>query len=785
MKYTVQVDTKGATKNVNALGASFGSLKKIGAAAAIAAIAKAIFETGKLAIDTAKKFESYENQLRLITDGSDDLAKTMGILAQAAVKNRASFADTVELYSKLTLATAELGVSSEDVLTVTSKLSQALAVAGADAATTSSVVRQFGQAMASGTVRGDEFNSLVEGLGPALSIMAKETGLNVGTLRKMSREGELTAEVMFDMLKNSNSLTAAFANQVITLEQLETAFKDSFDRAIQKLGEASGAADLYRDALIGATRASDKFTGVAGLTNMSLEEMDKAFETGSESAGNLATELGKDMDDIMAKLQMLDTFETGKAIGHNAASLRYEGTREELEKLIKMGPEAESMGQRISSAVAGLFNIPGVHEQQVANLNLVASMLPMIDKYEKLAKVEKAQNEQTKALQKEIDATKKATDAYIATINGLAEAKENAKAVESDEKSGKFLTDIESAQKAYDEAATRVNLFTEAIAKLNSGMSGLSESDTADALDDFNEDLIILVGAAGRAKTTLDELTKTPYDEWLEGIVETSKAAVAETQFMVDALTDLKTQLDAGIITQEVYDLTIEALKNMKDSFGLLGETIGEIKSLEAYEAAQKALQQALNDEKITMTEYLMLLDKLKDKYGELDPFAQAFAESLSQAGNALTDDLMEGRDALESFKDFFEKIVKDMIAQAIKLFIIRSILSSIAGAFDYDLKFGDGINIDSISKREKGGPVKAGQPYLVGEGGMEIFTPSTNGNITPNNQIGGGGATTNNYITNNINAMDSRSVAQVFAENRQVLLGTVEYARKETSYGV
>ena len=55
--------------------------------------------------------------------------------------------------------------------------------------------------------------------------------------------------------------------------------------------------------------------------------------------------------------------------------------------------------------------------------------------------------------------------------------------------------------------------------------------------------------------------------------------------------------------------------------------------------------------------------------------------------------------------------------------------------------------NIDKLEKRAKGGPVTGGQPYLVGEKGPEIFTPGSSGNITANDQIGGG-----QNITLNIN---------------------------------
>jgi phage-related minor tail protein len=48
-------------------------------------------------------------------------------------------------------------------------------------------------------------------------------------------------------------------------------------------------------------------------------------------------------------------------------------------------------------------------------------------------------------------------------------------------------------------------------------------------------------------------------------------------------------------------------------------------------------------------------------------------------------------------------------------------------------------FNHFSVSGRALGGPVVAGRPYLVGERGMELFTPSSNGAITPNHMLGAG----------------------------------------------
>ena len=82
-----------------------------------------------------------------------------------------------------------------------------------------------------------------------------------------------------------------------------------------------------------------------------------------------------------------------------------------------------------------------------------------------------------------------------------------------------------------------------------------------------------------------------------------------------------------------------------------------------------------------------------------------------------------------------------------------------------------------------EGGNPPINKPSIVGEKGPELFVPRSAGTIIPNG-AGGGGVVNKTYITNNISAIDSKSVAQMFAENRKALLGTVQLAQKELPYG-
>jgi phage-related minor tail protein len=135
------------------------------------------------------------------------------------------------------------------------------------------------------------------------------------------------------------------------------------------------------------------------------------------------------------------------------------------------------------------------------------------------------------------------------------------------------------------------------------------------------------------------------------------------------------------------------------------------------------------------------------------------------------------------SFGDFARSIIQDLIkielkAQATKL------LGAIGG--------GGGIfsAIGSLFGFANGGNPPINKPSIVGEKGPELFVPKTAGTIIPNGGGGGAGGGSGmapiNNITNNYNisAIDSKSVAQFFAENRKTMLGTMQLAQKELPYG-
>lgn len=87
-------------------------------------------------------------------------------------------------------------------------------------------------------------------------------------------------------------------------------------------------------------------------------------------------------------------------------------------------------------------------------------------------------------------------------------------------------------------------------------------------------------------------------------------------------------------------------------------------------------------------------------------------------------------------------------------------------------------IRSQQYSGRQLGGPVMGGTPYLVGENGPEIFTPTTTGSITRNQDIGGGNGGVN--VNFQIVANDTQGFDQLLVQRRGLITQIIRDAQME-----
>ena len=110
---------------------------------------------------------------------------------------------------------------------------------------------------------------------------------------------------------------------------------------------------------------------------------------------------------------------------------------------------------------------------------------------------------------------------------------------------------------------------------------------------------------------------------------------------------------------------------------------------------------------------------------------------------------------------------------------IVSAILSAIAST--------NAISMGAaFIPREKGGPVRPGQGYLVGEAGPELFSPSSSGSVVPNAALtaaGGGQAGGDAKVVNinfTITTLDARGVDQLLRDRRGLIVSMINRAVTE-----
>ena len=130
-------------------------------------------------------------------------------------------------------------------------------------------------------------------------------------------------------------------------------------------------------------------------------------------------------------------------------------------------------------------------------------------------------------------------------------------------------------------------------------------------------------------------------------------------------------------------------------------------------------------------------------------------------------DRIVEGlRNGKLAFKDFADYVIEQILRIAIQEAIIKPITGRVESFFSG--MFG--------GNKSLGGSVKAGNAYMVGETGRELFIPNQNGQILSNTDLrqSGGQAATVNF---NISTVDAAGFDELLATRKNMIVSMVNQA--------
>lgn len=249
------------------------------------------------------------------------------------------------------------------------------------------------------------------------------------------------------------------------------------------------------------------------------------------------------------------------------------------------------------------------------------------------------------------------------------------------------------------------------------------------------------------AKTRVLELGKEM------GLQARETVRLTETFAALSKVDPFQDPIESANLLQSVYDqITSKGLKELSTEARASAEGILEF---------QKVLREFAAKSGEAMSEQANAFGLVKN---QVDALSEGMANSFGDAVLSI----IKGT---QSTKEAFKSMAASIIDQLLQVLVIKRLVGGVGegGAGSG----GTGLAGLLSGTRAGGGQVTTGQNYLVGEKGAELFTPSRNGYIIPNNQMQGGGAT----VVQNINV--STGVSQTVRAEISQLMPQIAEASK------
>ena len=266
----------------------------------------------------------------------------------------------------------------------------------------------------------------------------------------------------------------------------------------------------------------------------------------------------------------------------------------------------------------------------------------------------------------------------------------------------------------------------------------------------------------GTLTTGLDDLNKKVQDnnkltaqqkDQLSAWIKLLQEAIPENTKQVDGIEAINNHLKS---LNEKYLELQDALEALKMPYGELTEVQKVINDL-----TRRGIDLTSAEAK-ALLEKAKAVDKLKTSLSEAEFRQKTLNDLANQMGTTLNDALGGAIDNLINKTQSWQSVLSDVLGQIGSL-LLNAGISLLGG--------NDGVGFFSflggnLGKRAAGGPINAGQPYLVGEQGPELVVPNQSGTVlnAQNTRTaartaltggsGGGGSVQIGYTVTEINSM-------------------------------
>ena len=272
----------------------------------------------KKIVDMSDTITQNKARLDLMNDGLQTTAELQNLVYAAADNTRASYTSMTDVVSRIGNLAGDAFSSSAEVVQFAEQLQKQFVLAGAGTQETEAATLQLTQALASGVLRGDELNSVFEQAPTVIMAIADYLDVDIGKIRSMASEGEITADIVKNaMFAAADETNAKFNSMPMTWGQVWTGICNQILVKSQPILDAISWMANHWEQLRSVVIAEAIAIGIYTAALVALNAQQK-IRNGLEliSAARSAISAGASFAEAAAT-----TTATGAQVGFNAALL--------------------------------------------------------------------------------------------------------------------------------------------------------------------------------------------------------------------------------------------------------------------------------------------------------------------------------------------------------------------------------------------------------------------------------------------------------------------------------
>ena len=804
------------TRSTNKASTSMSSFGRVAKTAlAFLSVSSALY-AAKSVVGIADAYSLVSSKLQLVTKGTEEFNKVYAELFKISQDTGSSFESNASNYSNLALALKDTAISGDEILSMFATLNKSLVVAGAGTQEASSFMLQFKQALGSGRLAGQELNAVLESNSYFAGLLAKNItnsngtiGISIGQLKKYGEEGKLTTDVIMKAFPAmSAQIDSDFGRITKTIARATVELSNAFNDVIADTNKAAGMTDGIATSISKLARTitenkaviSDAFTGLISGATATIEGVSNVIRSIQALRIVLHSESGSVSDWLMATPEdtkrMLSEFKDGTTQMKDLLAV----VREEIK-------DTQNSWGLWSDKKANLEELRDQEKQLVDAINKRAEAYKNANKSAPSVSVGSKSGGATPPVlppPSNTDAQQEAQLRLASRLRGkLAEVERSYNTLALVENKNAREIDLQNAENNYEEkiislsryikkkqdievsaAREAVSISQGEVAEYSKVLEGQFASGTKGEIDKAN------------ARIKLNQATVDLRNSEADLAIIVSRNSAESKRYRreeIDYIKEyqIKYAEQAGSfskaeqIRQTTIEYTTELWRLQQD---VIDGVAGSQEALSSYQA------RGVKDLKIAGTQ---------EQYGKDDTFKSAFG---SDSGNQFSGIVGEYEDMYRQIRDIEDEHGKNSIeakrawfgaevdmardsvdtitkllmsgnkdqfiagkALAISMATVNAALAvSKALTLGYPMNFvvaglvgaAAGVEIATIAGqqyegRAMGGPVNAGQTYIVNENrlkeGPEYFTPKVAGTITPAPKMNGGGGGKSITVNQNI----------------------------------